>query len=78
MREKRDSSLIVASCRRTTSGRLVLVGAMEIIVPLIVAHVIGPVCVSVTVLDLIACVLGTKNVLKVFSTLTLAMLICGE
>jgi hypothetical protein len=60
------------------SGGLVVVRAMEIIVPLITMLTIGAVSSSLMILDPVACVPGMKNVLKVFSTLTLVILIRGE
>jgi hypothetical protein len=53
---------------------LVIVGAMEIIVPLITVLVIDTIPVLAMVLDPTASILGTKNIPKVFSTLTLSVL----
>jgi hypothetical protein len=47
------------------SSGMVLVGAMQIIVLLIVALALNAVPVLVAVLDPTACILGTKNVPKV-------------
>jgi hypothetical protein len=46
---------------------------MEIIVPLIAALALDAIPILVTVLDLAASILGTKNVSKVFFSLTLAV-----
>jgi hypothetical protein len=78
MGKRLDPSLIAASSQRTMSGGLVVVRAMEIIVPLIMMLAIGAVSSSLMILDPVACVPGMKNVLKVFSTLTLVILIWGE
>jgi hypothetical protein len=74
MGESLDPSWIMTSRRRTTSGGLVVVGAMEIIVPLIAALAIDAIPIFATVLNSTVSILGMKNVLKVFSTLTLAVL----
>jgi hypothetical protein len=76
--ERLDPSLIAASSRRTTTGWLVVVGAMEIIVPLAAALAVGVVPISAMILDPVAGDPGTKNVPKVFSALTLVVLIRGE
>jgi hypothetical protein len=78
MGKRLDPSLIAASSQRTMSGGLVVVRAMEIIVPLNMMLAIGAVSSSLMILDPVACVPGMKNVLKVFSTLTLVILIRGE
>jgi hypothetical protein len=78
MRESLDPSLIVVSSRRTTTGKLVIIGVMEIIVPLVAVLTVGVVSVLVTVLDLVACIPCMKNIPNVFSTLTLAALIRRE
>jgi hypothetical protein len=53
-----------------TSGGLVIVGAMEVIVSLVVALAISAIPLFAMILDPIMSILGTKNVLKVSSALT--------
>jgi hypothetical protein len=55
-------------------GGLVIVGAMQIIAPLITVLALDTVSVMAAVLDPTARIRGTKNVLKVFFTPTLVML----
>jgi hypothetical protein len=57
-----------------TLGGLVILGVMEIMVPFIVAFALDMIPILATVLDLTASILGTKNALKVLSTLTLVVL----
>jgi hypothetical protein len=78
MRERLDSSCITASSQRMTSGGLVIVGTMEIIVPLIVVLAIGMISILATILNPVASIHSMKKVLKDFSTLTLVMLIQRE
>jgi hypothetical protein len=47
---------------------------MEIIVPFIAVLAIGAIPLLAAVLDPVASILGTKNIPKVFSALTLAVL----
>jgi hypothetical protein len=53
---------------------LVIVGVMQIIVPIIAALALDMISILVEVLDLATCILGLKNVPKVFIALTLAVL----
>jgi hypothetical protein len=56
-------------------GRLVVVRAMVIIVPLVAVFTLSAISFLVMVLNHVARVLGTNDVPKVLSTLTLAALI---
>jgi hypothetical protein len=55
--------------------RLVIVRAMIIIVPLLMAFALGAIPLLMTVLNPVACVPNTDDVSKVLSTLTLDALI---
>jgi hypothetical protein len=58
------------------SGRLVIVGVIEIIVPLTATLMIGATSILVMVLDPVACILGMENNPNyLFTTLTLDVLI---
>jgi hypothetical protein len=59
------SSRIPASSQRMTLSGLVIVGEMQVIVPLIAALVFGLASVLPVTLDSAACILGPDNVLKV-------------
>jgi hypothetical protein len=74
MREQFDFSHVPASSRRAMSGRLVIVGIMQIIVPLVAVLVLDSVLILATVLDPTACILGMNDVLKVSFTPTLVVL----
>jgi hypothetical protein len=65
----------MSSVRRTTSSGLVVVGVIELIVPLIMALVLGTISVLAMVLDPITSVPITDDVLKISYSLTLATLI---
>jgi hypothetical protein len=58
-----------------TSSGLVIVGAIEMVVPLITVLALGTLPVSATVLDPVASVPAADDVLSVFCTSTLAALI---
>jgi hypothetical protein len=75
MRERLDPSFITSSRWRTTLVRLVIVRAMIIIVPLLLAFALGAIPLLMTVLNPVACVPDTDDVSKVLSTLTLDVLI---
>jgi hypothetical protein len=63
MGEWLDPSSIPTSNRRTVSGGLVIVRAMQIIVPLVVAHTLNVVSVFMTALNLTACILGMNSLI---------------
>jgi hypothetical protein len=48
------------------SSGLVIVGTMQIIVPLVAALMLDVVSLSAVIFDPAACILGTKNISKVF------------
>jgi hypothetical protein len=73
VREWIDPSHVLASSRRATLSGLVVVGAMEMIVPLIVVLTLDAIPVLAMVHDLATSILGTKNVPKVFFILTLVL-----
>jgi hypothetical protein len=56
------------------SDSLVIVAAMQIIVPLIAVPMLDVIPALAAVLDLAACIIGLKNVSTVFFTMTLAVL----
>jgi hypothetical protein len=68
---------VLTSSQRTTSGGLIIVGVMEIIVPLIAVVALDAVLVLVVILDPDACILGMINVLNVSFALTLVVLHLG-
>jgi hypothetical protein len=59
------------------SGGLVIVGAMQIKVPLIVALALDSIPVLAMLLHLIACITGTKNISMVSFVPTLVVLQLG-
>jgi hypothetical protein len=73
--ESFDSSFIISSVQRTTSGGLVVVGAIEIIVPLVAVLTLSSISLLMKVLNPIASVSVVDDVPKVSCTLTLAALI---
>jgi hypothetical protein len=72
------ASFITTSSQRTIACWLIIVRAMEIIVPHVVALTISAIPLLATIFDLVASIPSTKNVPEDFSALTLVLLIWGE
>jgi hypothetical protein len=75
MTENFDSSFISASRRRAPSGGLVIVRAIEVIVPLVMALALSTIPVSVMVLNPIMSVPAADDVPSIPYALTLTALI---
>jgi hypothetical protein len=77
VRERLDSPFIASSSQRMMLVGLVIVRAMIIIVPLIVAFTFGRTSFLATVFDHVVCISVANDIPKVLFTLTLATLTQG-
>jgi hypothetical protein len=64
-----DSSCIALSVQRAMIGRLVVVGAIEIMIPFVMALVLKLVSLLATILDLVMTISIADDILKISLTL---------